>query len=135
MGEPNFNMRRRERSLEEIQEEAERAEADRIFFSKVKPRLEGAEKNDNLENNEKNVIDEKYRRMLTSASFYGVNVEDLSQDIGIKRKHLREIMGYNVLYGKNGKAVSIDLAEHSRIASAYRNCIYRARNLREMGNS
>jgi len=61
----------------------------------------------------------KYERFLGAVTSSGINVEDIFADIQIKKRHLREIMGYKALIGKDNVPVPLDNAKDSRIGKVY----------------
>ena len=62
---------------------------------------------------------DKYKAFTKAVVNSGVDVERLYDSIPTNKKHLREIMGYNVLIGRKGKPVLLDNAKNSRIGKAY----------------
>ena len=69
----------------------------------------------------------KYADFLKAVKSSGVNVERIFDNISIKKRHLRDIMGYEVLIGKDGEPVLLDNAKHARIGKAYLDLYNRAR--------
>lgn len=65
-----------------------------------------------------NEMIEKYREFLQAVRESGINVEDPFKNTITKTRHLKEIMKYDVLYGK-GKPVRLKDAKASRIGKAY----------------
>jgi len=129
MSEPNFENYienyKGNKNIEQLAEEAERAEADRVYFREVEPRLEDRVSKTKKET-KKNEILENYNRLYETARKYGVNVENTFADTSIKRKHLVEIMGYSELKSR-GRKISIEKASDARIGMTYRNCYNEAR--------
>lgn len=61
----------------------------------------------------------KYRSLLIAVKESGINIEDVYADILAKKRHLRNIMNYDVLIGKNGEPVKLKDADPSCIGKAY----------------
>ena len=61
----------------------------------------------------------RYNKFIKAVALDGVRVEDMYFDIEIKKRHLREIMGYKVLIGNKGRPVLLNNAKHARISQAY----------------
>ncbi len=88
-----------------LEARAERAEAERIYFTEVKPRLEERERLD---------------RLYKTAIEKGVNVDNIYEDTREKRKQLLSIMNY--------KRVKTDRTEV--IGSIYKERFYAAKDQR-----
>lgn len=71
----------------------------------------------------------KYATFLKAVKDSGVNVERIFENIPVKKRHLREIMGYPALKGKEGEPVLLDNAKHARIGKAYLDLYNRARQI------
>ncbi|MEK6831028.1 MAG: hypothetical protein AABX77_03275 [Nanoarchaeota archaeon] len=120
MAEPRFEFSGEDYKFDNEELEIERAEATKIYFREVAPRLE-----EKLENANSG-INEKYLRLYSAARDRGINVEDIFANIDIKRRHLREIMGYSTLKISGGN-ISIERANDARVGNAYKRCFERAR--------
>ncbi len=75
----------------------------------------------------------KYERLVLEAGRSGVNVEDVFSDISVKKRHLKDIMGYKALNGPNGEWIPLVNAKDSRIGKAYLDHYNRAR--RQLGKN
>ena len=69
----------------------------------------------------------KYEFFLNAVRNSGVNVENIYSNMPTKMRHLKEIMGYNVLIGEKGKPVKLKDAKSSRIGKAYLHTYNQAR--------
>ena len=74
-------------------------------------------------------IQRKYATFLKAVKISGVNVERIFENIPIKKRHLRDIMGYGALKGKEGKPVLLDNAKHARIGQVYLDLYNHARKI------
>ncbi|MDD5192152.1 MAG: hypothetical protein PHH54_00755 [Candidatus Nanoarchaeia archaeon] len=77
----------------------------------------------------------KYTDFLKAVKQSGINVENILSDIPAKMRHLRDIMGYEVLIGKNNKPVPLDDAKSSRIGKAYLHTYNQARRYLDNSNN
>ncbi len=106
MSEPNFNY-----SHKPLEEEVDTLkESDKVYFEKVKPRLENIEARNRL-------YEEAIKRR--------VNVDDIFSHITTKRDHLERIMGYKGLDGPNG-SIPLNSCTDARIGKAYKKAFYSA---------
>jgi hypothetical protein len=100
--------------------------AEEEYFSQIAERL--------LENNLINKVSKKprkkrvrkrqieYDNLVISADKEHVDVDNVFADIGIKARHLREIMGYSHLIVGKGEKISLSDAKPNRIGEVYKKC-------------
>jgi len=70
---------------------------------------------------------DKYFLFLRVVKDSNVNVENIYEDIPLKKRHLEEVFGFGALNGKEGKWVVWANMKNSRVGKAYLDHYNRAR--------
>lgn len=104
-----------------LEARAEKAEAEKIYFTEVKPRLEKRAK----------TYQTKFDRLYDDAETQGIRVNNLFLDIEFKREALKNILGYKSLKGFS----SIDEASDQAVANVYKKVYYSSEQARRQSIS
>ena len=112
-----------------LEARAEKADADRIFFGDVLPRLDRKAilYKPKQKNHNKKPINQLYNKLYEDAQKRRIRVDDLFLDIELKRKALENIMGYRYLKG----AGEIENATPQTVSNVYRKAYYSSEQAKE----
>lgn len=124
MAEPKFVFSEKDYEFDDEELEIERAEATKIYFREVAPRLEEKLKKEYQKLKNQSL----YNRLYDDAIAKGINVDNLFKDIEYKRRALKNILGYKELRGLS----SIDEASDQAIANVYKKAYYSSKQAKRL---